>query len=326
MTQRRKLLLSLLLIPIVMIIISIGWPDPGLELVYLVIGVPIIVLNAWEFFQPEVMEFYFGKPRIWGIKLSIAKEEALMRNKYLIVLIILISAFIIPVVIYSSLRSSIDKVSFFFALFTLLSKLASKLWHFLTDPVIFISLLIFIMIWFFRKPIIMLIPDVKGIKDIKFPDNFSQSFISPVLDDFSPISKKRVGKVNVPDTNPVIAWFLEHGTDIKVAQLMLDIDGRDITKLEFLSKIDDLGLNSEIIPPETHEFLKDAFYRGTFESLYDYVLPFFCSIERKNKDTVACFTLRPGFRERLVEIVQEPVGEIQLDAVTSPPEDTESES
>ncbi len=325
MTHRRKLLLSLLLIPIVMIIISIGWPDPGLELVYLVIGVPIIVLNAWEFFQPEVMEFYFGKPRIWGNQLPMSKVEALMRNKYMLVFIILISAFILPVIIYSSMRSSIDNVSFLFALFTLLSKLASKLWHFLTDPVIFISLLIFIMIWLFRKPIIMFIPEIKGIKDIKFPDNFNQSFITIDPED-SPTIQKRAGKVSAPDTNPVIAWFIEHGIHLKVAQLMLDIDGRDITKPELLSKLDDLGINSEIIPSNTHEFLKDAYYRGTFESLYDYVLPYYCYIERKNKDTVACFSLRPGVRERLVEIVQEQLGGIQLDDVISPPENTESKS
>jgi hypothetical protein len=160
----------------------------------------------------------------------------------------------------------------------------------------------------------MLITEIKGIKNVKFPDNFSQSFITIVPADFSATSKISSGKVSVPDTDPVIAWFIEHGTQIKVIQLMLDIDGRDITKSEFLSKIDDLGIYSEIIPPNTHKFLKDAYYRGTFESLYDYVLPFFCSIERKNKDTMACFTLRPGVRERLVEIVQEHVGGIQLDA------------
>jgi len=95
---------------------------------------------------------------------------------------------------------------------------------------------------------------------------------------------------------------------------MLDIDGNDITKSEVLSKIDQLGINSEILPSNTQLLLKDAFYRGTFETLYDYVLPFFCNIERKNKDIVTCFTLRPGVRERLVEIFPERVGGIQLEA------------
>ena len=82
MTHRRKLLLFLLIIPLIMIIISIGWPDPGLELVYLVVGVPILVLNAWEFFQPEIIDYYFGKPKIQVNKFSVAKEKVLMRRRF----------------------------------------------------------------------------------------------------------------------------------------------------------------------------------------------------------------------------------------------------
>jgi hypothetical protein len=314
MSRRRKLLLILMIIPIIMIIISIGWPDPGLELVYLVVGVPILVLNAWEYFDPEVIDFYFGKPKIMEKNLSTNSIEALMRNKFIIVLIIFCSALILSIVGYSYLRSSIDKVPFLFALFTLLTKLASKLWHFLTEPIIFISLLLFIMLWLFRKPIIMFIPEIKGINGIKFPDNFSQSFITPVPENLSTKNKIGSGKGNVPETNPVFAWYIEHGPDKKVVQLLLDIDGKDITKSEVVSKIDQLGINSEILPPNTQSLLKDAFYRGTFETLYDYVLPMFCNIERKNKDTVACFTLWPGVRERLVEIIPEQVGIIQLEA------------
>ena len=305
MTHRRKLLLFLLIIPLLMIIISIGWPDPGLELVYLVIGVPILVLNAWEFFQPEVIDYYFGKPKIRENKYSVAEEEVLMRNKVFIVFIILSSAFILLIVGYSYLRSSIDNIPFLVALYSLLTKLASKLWHFLTEPVIFIAVLIFIMLLLFRKPIIMLIPEIKGIKGIKFSDNFSQPLITPVIEELSHISKISSRKVSAPETNPVITWFIEHGADTKVIQLMVDLDGREVTKSEVLSKIDELGLISETIPSNAHQILKAAFYRGTFESLYDYVFPIFCSIERKNKDSVACFALRPGVRERLAEVVQE---------------------
>ena len=100
--------------------------------------------------------------------------------------------------------------------------------------------------------------------------------------------------------------------DIKVIQLILDLDGREVTKSEVLSKIEELGLISELIPSNAHQILKAAYYRGAFESLYDYVFPIFCSIERKNKDTVTCIALRPGVRERLVEVVQEQGGMFNL--------------
>jgi len=35
--------------------------DPGLELAYYVFGVPIAVINAWEWFDSEVMEKLVGK-------------------------------------------------------------------------------------------------------------------------------------------------------------------------------------------------------------------------------------------------------------------------
>jgi hypothetical protein len=65
LTFRRKILLGLLIIPIVIVIISLFQTtlDPGLELVYLVFGVPICVLNVWEWFEPEVAEKLFGKNR-----------------------------------------------------------------------------------------------------------------------------------------------------------------------------------------------------------------------------------------------------------------------
>jgi hypothetical protein len=50
MALRRIFLLFLLPIPIAMIIMSFFSipPDEGLELAYLVIGIPIIVVNMWE--------------------------------------------------------------------------------------------------------------------------------------------------------------------------------------------------------------------------------------------------------------------------------------
>ena len=56
MFLRRKNLLGLLVIPLTMIIVSSFQTtlDPGLELAYLIFGVPIGVLTMWEWFGPEV--------------------------------------------------------------------------------------------------------------------------------------------------------------------------------------------------------------------------------------------------------------------------------
>jgi hypothetical protein len=62
---RKKILLGLLIIPVSMIIVSLFQTtlDPGLELTYLVFGVPICVLNVWEWFEPEIINRFFEKSK-----------------------------------------------------------------------------------------------------------------------------------------------------------------------------------------------------------------------------------------------------------------------
>jgi AAA+ ATPase superfamily predicted ATPase len=92
--------------------------------------------------------------------------------------------------------------------------------------------------------------------------------------------------------------LIEHGIDGKAIQLMLDIDGKDVTKPYLLSKIDELGINSDRVPSNANKIQKAVFYRGVFEAWYGYLFPIFCSIEMKNDERVACFALKPGVREK----------------------------
>lgn len=66
MTLRRKILLYLLIVPVVMLLAAIIKPfdyGPGtdMEILYLVIGIPISLVNMWEWCEPEVMDELFGK-------------------------------------------------------------------------------------------------------------------------------------------------------------------------------------------------------------------------------------------------------------------------
>ena len=63
---RRKVLLCLLVVPMVMLLVAIikpfeYGPGTGMEILYLVIGIPIMVLNMWELFEPEIRDELFGK-------------------------------------------------------------------------------------------------------------------------------------------------------------------------------------------------------------------------------------------------------------------------
>jgi hypothetical protein len=301
MTLRRKILLILLIIPVAMIVISIGWPGTGLEMIFLVAGVPILVLNAWELFSPEANDLYFGKPKIALKKLAVDHEGIPMKNKSLIVLIILGSSLILLIVGYAWFRAYIDQVPFLYALYIFLVKLASKLWHFLTTPAIFITLFVFLMLWLFRKQIVTVVKEIKPGGYVEFSDIFNQPILTPVLEDNSPTSKTESGELNASETSSTTSWLIEHGIDGKAIQLMLDIDGKDVTKPYLLSKIDELDINSDRVPSNANKIQKAVFYRGVFEVLYGYLLPIFCSIEMKNDERVACFALKPGVREKFSE-------------------------
>ncbi len=177
MSLRRFILLCLLILPLGMVILSIFWSSPGFELAFLVLGVPIGILTVWEISFPELLDGCFGKPRA-HLEISSSDAAALMKNKYiftLVFLFILGLLLMMPVLGYASLRASVDRVSFSFALFTIVSKLGSKLWHFLTIPAIFISLLVFILLAFFMKPLLTFIAELNKGQTRGAPSNLAYS-------------------------------------------------------------------------------------------------------------------------------------------------------
>lgn len=306
MTLRRKILLILLIIPATMMLISIGWPGAGFELTFLVLGVPILVLNAWEFFSPEDIDFYFGKPKSMPVTRAVGQKGFFMKNKSILALIVSVSILILLVIGYALLRSNIDHVSFLYALNAVLIKLGNRLWHLLSVPAIFIALLVFLLLWILNKPIGAVIKGTRGSEHVQFPDVFRQPILRPVSVESLPTGKK-----NASEVSSTITRLIGQGIDPKAVQLMLEIDGIDVTKPYVLSKINALSLNFEEIPPNAGKVQKEAFYHGVFETLYGYLLPIFCTVETKNNDKVARFTLKPGVREEFME---------RLNQANNPPE------
>lgn len=59
---RRRIILLVLLVPALWVTVEFfRHPGPGHELAALIFVVPVLVLNAWEYLAPEIMEAYFGK-------------------------------------------------------------------------------------------------------------------------------------------------------------------------------------------------------------------------------------------------------------------------
>ena len=311
MSLRRKILLALLIIPVAMIVLSIIWPGTATELAFLVLGVPVLVLNVWEFYSTEASGPFGGGSKESALRPAGKQEGPFLKYKSILTIALSFLVLIIIVVVYALIRVYVDRVPFLYALSIFLIKLGSKLWHFLTNPAIFISLFGLLLLWLLRKQIIKVIKETRGSDQVKFPDSFHRFALDPVPDDTSEENKPEPGKPNEPETAPLMEWLIREGLDLKTIQLLLEMDGIDINKPYLLFKMDALGINSKGLPEGANKGQKEAFYSGVLDELYAHVFPVFCSIEMKNDAKVARFTLRAGIREKLFE---------RLNRIESPPE------
>ncbi|HMB24725.1 MAG: hypothetical protein ACM33V_03020 [Chloroflexota bacterium] len=71
MNALRKVLLPLLLIPLGMFIYVClrpewQWENPGLEFLFLLLGIPIVIINFFAWFHPEIIRAYFPVKDDWG--------------------------------------------------------------------------------------------------------------------------------------------------------------------------------------------------------------------------------------------------------------------
>lgn len=71
MNALRKILMPLLLIPLGMFIYVClrpewQWENPGLEFLFLLLGIPIVIVNFFAWFHPEIIKAYFPVKDDWG--------------------------------------------------------------------------------------------------------------------------------------------------------------------------------------------------------------------------------------------------------------------
>jgi hypothetical protein len=60
MTLRNKILLGLLVPAIGIFVAVITWPDTTLEYMCYIYSIAVMIVNMWEWFEPEVNEELFG--------------------------------------------------------------------------------------------------------------------------------------------------------------------------------------------------------------------------------------------------------------------------
>jgi hypothetical protein len=303
MRIRRKILLGLLIIPVALALVSIVWPGTWFELVFLFLGVPVLVLNAWEFFSTETIGPFGGNP-VGTSNTVVERRGSFMKSKFILAFLLFITASMSIIGVYAIIRSYVDRVPFAYALSIFLIKLGDKLWHFITIPAVFISILAFLLLWLFRNLILMALGKIKESKQVQFPDAFFPPVARPVSEDASQVNQTEPGILNVAENVSALEGSKMPGIDIKEIQLMLDLDGKEVTKSDLLTRVEALGIYSERIPSGMKKEQRELFYRGVVETLFGYILPMFGTVEMKNDGKVAFFALKAGLRERFVQKMQ----------------------
>ena len=229
-----------------------------------------------------------------------------MRSKWLIALIVLSSIFILLIIGYTVASSIVDNVPYSTALYAFLIKLGTKLWHYLSTPTIFIGLLAFVVLLILASQIVAVVKKIRGIEEAaKFPEEFRQPVPAPAAEASVPAAKTRARKSTEAENAPTAGAWIENWPDLKAIQLMLEIDGIELTKPYLISKLEALNIHGEGIPVKATKTQREAYYNGIVEGWYGSLLPIFCSIETSDANRAARFTLKAGLRDRLMARLNE---------------------
>jgi len=304
MSTRRKILSGLLIIPAAIGIAAMVSPGGGLELAFLILGVPILALNAWEFLSPELQD---------QTQSTINKDQekdnreqgSIMSNRNLLILAVTAVIAIGLFLGFAAVKATVADVTFSYEVSTLIYSIARNFWNFISTPVVFIGLLFFLLaisaLWMLRSKILGKGNGKDPGKVVKFPETFSLPSLTSIT----------AGDLKKKTKEP---WNGDQ-LDLKTIQLLLEIDGIDLKKPYLFSKVKTLEIEGEALPAETETLQKDAYYQGIMEGLCAYVLPRLCVIERKDDHINVRFTLKEGMRQKLLERLHE-VGEESAPATT----------
>jgi hypothetical protein len=216
-----------------------------------------------------------------------------MKSKLIVATLILSLVFLLLVAGYTISRSVVDEVPYSLALYTFLIKLGTKLWHYLSKPVILMALLFFVLLLVLGPRLLSMLRERGSTTAAPFPDGFRK----PVQSPFAAIAAESEEN----EGNRTMERMIGEGVDLKAIRLMLEVDGIDMTKPALLAKMSALELQAEGMAANASPVQREAFYRGVLEGLYGYLFPLFCTIETKDEERAVRVTLKPGVRARLVE-------------------------
>jgi hypothetical protein len=206
-------------------------------------------------------------------------------------------------IIYSFLRSEVDKTVFIVAFDKVLSTLLIELWKFVSNPIIFIALLVFFVLWIYKDNIVTIFPSIREIKAGSF--SATLDFAKPEANINSKVQESNLPiKIDPIDFSQKI--LLEH-IEVKWLKLLLDIDNKIITVNEFTELMQKLEIrfsNLSLAFKNGNPKLIYYFYYGMMITYLQFLVPTLLT-QKDIEYARAYFTLNSGIREKIEKILKE---------------------
>lgn len=217
--------------------------------------------------------------------------------------VIIITIVVIIIIAFSFLRSKVYEMDFFKSFDIVLTNIISELWKFISNPTIFLGMSILFLVWKFRSNIEAMFPNLKELK----AGGLSMTF-NPLA--FENVNQKISEKTDVmPAGAKTFAEekFFEEILDLSdqnICRLFLDIDDNKLTMQQLGKKFRESGIYKDELKTANEDY-RNYFYRGVFNTLWNYVITQIFTIKLSDKNRIAEFKLRNGFREKIINKIKD---------------------
>lgn len=220
------------------------------------------------------------------------------KNRILTIIIL-----IVPFIAYSWFRSVVSKIAFINVLDSLMSTVIVEIWKLISSPIIFVSLLVFILIWKFRNHIELMFPNVKEIKAGSFSALFEKTSLETDYQLLSPKSSKK--DKNTIEEDKVIAENLLEGASLQALQLFLYFDGKILSGNDLREKMLEQKIGTNAVENQGEKIQK-IYMNGVLRAYIPYVLKKLFEFDYEDEaKTKAIFNLKKGLRKKIEDEIKE---------------------
>lgn len=232
-----------------------------------------------------------------------------MRHKKVIFFIFV---FALLVFLLSLMRANIDKTTLLEGFDFILTRIISGLWGLVSNPIIFISLVVVIAILYFHEDIVRLIPGIKELKagsiSLVFSPQDSGKTTLEIDNKPQKLSNKEPeslsDKVNL---NSQLSYEdnLISVLNRDLCKFVLNLDQRLLHVDQVVGELQNLGFYSPKNAASLRESIKANYYLGVFKVLDDFVIRPLLTRKLSDDIKTAYFELKTGVREKLTKRIED---------------------